>query len=118
MLSLLTIVLCVFTQIPESMLDGEGTEFVLGACPQLTSLTIQFSIDSCFITSLALELPSLEHLSLSSSPLLETLRLTCPNLVHVRTYDCPRLSVPPTMMAQLTHFTGDVSLFFVIMGTL
>ena len=106
-----------FTQIPESMLAKYGTEFVLGACPQLTSLTSIFN-DNSVITSLALELPSLDHLSLRCCPLLETLRLTCPNLVHVSNSDCPRLSVPPPLMAQLTYFDGDVSLFFVIMGAL
>ena len=112
--SLLSRFFCVFTQIPDSMLDGNGTELVLGACPQLTSLTFGFHSDSIFITSLALDLPSLERLTLSSSPSLETLRLTCPNLVNIGMYSCPRLSVPPTWMARLTRFSGDVSLFFVV----
>ena len=100
------------------MLDKDGTELVLGACPQLTSLTLCLSVHSTVITSLALDLLSLERLSLEGWPSLENLRLTCPNLVHVDSTKCPRLSVPPTLMAQLTDFRGDVSLFFVIMGTL
>ena len=132
-LFLSTTILCVFSQIPECMLDKDGTELVLDACPQLTSLALilyhhSYTTTIPLITSLALDLPSLECLSLrgvsrratmsscESSQPLETLRLTCPNLVDLRTKDCPRLSLPPTLMAQLTHFSGEVSFFFVIMG--
>lgn len=106
-----------FMQIPDSMLGRNGTDLVLGTCPCLHSLSLTFTshYTDHVITSLACDLPSLEGLEISRCASLETLSLTCPKLVNLGISDCPKLSLPSTLMAQLTTFSGHVSLLFKVM---
>ena len=82
-----------FTQIPYSMAGTDGSELVLDACPRLTYLSFPFRSDSCVITLLALDVPSLESLEIGRCTSLETLRLTCPNLVRLGISMCPKMSL-------------------------
>ena len=90
-----------------------GDEFVLATCPHLTSLDISLLYKSV-ITTLVLDLPSLERLNLWDCSGLETLKLTCPNLVNVKNVLCTRLAFPPTLFSQLTDFGGYVSHILVL----
>ena len=96
-----------FPHYPESMLDKDETDLVLGACPQLTSVTFDIYVEYSTVTSLALDLPSSERLTLRGY--FETSRLTCPNLKHVDITRCQGMLVPPTLMAQLTRFDGETN---------